>query len=186
MVNSEMIPYPIMFNPVKHHLAFIKGLIHNNIHSGTNILEIISHAGTSVTDIYTGYLGIDNICGHVLSFLSANSLSSIEVFRKWTGEKRQDFRKIVLTDGSEWTLKYFNNSDRYVHLFPARYSINSVRVKATSLKTAVFWLSQPSVNEINLENLNRVRFIAHLSPVKSLAEVKALTDMIALLDNGNL
>lgn len=183
MVHSEMIPYPIMFNPLKHHLAFIKDLINTNIDSGNNLFENISHTGTSVTDIYTGPLGIDTICGNVLDFLSLNSLISSETFRKWAGEKRQDFRKIVLPDSSEWTLKYFNNSDRYVHLFPARYSINSVRVKGTSLKTAVFWLSQPVVNEININNLNMVRSTAHLSPVKSLKEVRALIELITLLNS---
>jgi hypothetical protein len=181
MLRNEQVPLPIMFNPLKHHLAFIKSIINQNINSEKRLKEIVSHAGTSVTDIYIGELDIDIICNHVINFLNENSLSKKNIFCNWTGKNRSDFQKIMLPDSSEWTLKFFNHPERFVHLFPARNSFLSIRAKATSLKTAVLWLSQPFINEINIENLNHIRVIADLSPVKSIGEAKALTDLIGLL-----
>jgi hypothetical protein len=181
MLQIDLIPQPVMFNPFKHHLAYIKSIIDQFSNSEKILKEIISHVGTSVTDIYTGELDINIICNHVINFLNENSLTDKNTFCLWAGKDRGDFRKIKLPDSSEWTLKFFNHPDRYVHLFPARNSFKSVRVKATSLKTAVLWLSQRLINEININNLNRIRLVAGLSPVKSLEEAKALTDLINML-----
>jgi hypothetical protein len=179
-ISGNLIPYPIMFNPLKHHLLYIKEII-KTTYSGELLREIISHAGTSVTDIYTGHLDIESICNHVIAFLSENSLNEKNSFCQWAGDEQRDFKKIILPDQSEWTLKYFDDNKRFVHLFPARYSINSLRVKASSLKTVIFWLSQKDVDYIDIENLNFVRRAAGLSPVKSLEDVKAITHLVNLM-----
>jgi hypothetical protein len=181
MSQVEVIPIPIMFNPFKHHLSFIKKLISESNYSELVFKEIISHAGTSVTDIYTGDLEIDIICSQVIDFLVENSLNNRNSFCFWPGNEKSDYRKIILPDNSEWTLKFFDNPDRFVHLFPARNSINTCRAKGSSLKTAVLWSSQVSYKEININNLNQIRKIAGLSPIKSLEETKALSRLIDLL-----
>jgi hypothetical protein len=178
---NEVIPLPIMFNPVKHHLAYVKSIILQFGNSEIILKEIISHIGTSVTDIYTGAIDINIICDSVITFLNNNSLSDKNSFCFWAGKNRSDFKKIILSDNSEWTLKFFDHPDRFVHLFPARYSNNSLRVKATSLKTAILWITKPNNNEININYLNQIRIAANLSPVKSIEEATALTELIRLL-----
>jgi hypothetical protein len=178
---KRMIPLPIMFNPVKHHLGYIKSITGQLCNSELLLKKTISHVGASVTDIYTGSLDIDNICSHVINFLVENSLNDKNSFCLWAGIEKHDFRKIILPDNSEWALKFFDHPDRFVHLFPARNSNISLRVKGTSLKTAILWFSQPGTHEINTNYLNQIRISANLSPVKSIEEANALANLIRLL-----
>jgi hypothetical protein len=78
-------------------------------------------------------------------------------------------------------LKYHDDRTRYVHLFPARTSPHSFRVKANTLKSAIMYNILIGKNYISGKDLNRVREIQGLSPVKDTTDVEAITEMIEIL-----
>lgn len=188
MLPGFEIPEPFQFNPLKHHLSFIREFISFEIKiedpdKGKNIVRQMKHIGTSVMDIYTGNLSVNKILEEVKSYLSAENLISAEAFPVWTGRHFSDFKIIPLSDGSHWMLKYHNQKNRHVHLFPARSSQHTLRVKANTLKSAILYIILKGKDFITDEDLNMSRAIAGLSPVKEVAESEAFYEMIELLRN---
>ncbi len=114
------VPAPFQFNPLKHHLLYIREFISGRLAEEKNIdlkslLKELKHIGTSVMDVYTGKLPVNKICKEVLEFLDKNKLTGIKIFSKWTGINFNDFKIITLSDASQWMLKYNNDEERYVH-----------------------------------------------------------------------
>lgn len=179
------IPLPLVFNPLKHHLEFIRHftlrLAGDKIPDTEALIKELKHIGTSVMDIYTGALTIDVISSEVLTFLRSERLDNEKDFSNWSGKTFNDFRLISLSDLSQWTLKYHNDRKRYVHLFPARSSPHSFRVKANTLKSALLYQVMIGKDYITRNDLNRARAFLGLSPVKGPAEAEAITEMIEIL-----
>lgn len=188
MLPGINIPEPFQFNPLKHHLSFIREFISLEIKNDTpdrrkNIVRQMKHIGTSVMDIYTGTLSVNGILEEVRSYLSAENLISPEAYPAWTGRHFSDFKIIPLSDGSHWMLKYHDQENRHVHLFPARSSPHTLRVKANTLKSAILYIILAGKDFITDEDLNMSRAMAGLSPVKEVAESEAIYEMIELLRN---
>jgi len=180
---------PFQFNPIKHHLLFIRKFISSKLEEGINLniknlVRELRHIGTSVMDIYTGDLSVDEIFGEVKLFLTSNGLSNADLYAKWSGTGYNEFQTITLSDGSQWILKYHNNELSYVHLFPARYSPHSFRIKANTLKSAVLYYILIGKDFITGDDLNKARKFLGLSPVKDSAEAEAITEMIEILRTG--
>lgn len=180
---------PFQFNPLKHHLLFIKEILSLKLEEGINLnvknlVRELRHIGTSVMDIYTGDLSVDEIFEEVRLFLTSNGLSNAGLYAKWSGTGHNDFKTITLSDGSQWTLKYHYNKLSYVHLFPARYSPHSFRVKANTLKSAVLYYILIGKDFITGDDLNKARRFLGLSPVKDSADAEAITEMIEILRTG--
>jgi len=198
MKSDVQIPEPFLFNPLKHHLGFIRGytlsrsesvsgdhVIKDNYNSPLirEITRELKHLGTSVMDVYTGQLTVDGICGECNVFLNGMKLTSREEFALWTGTGINDFRLITLSDLSQWTIKYHDNESKYVHIFPARYSPHSFRVKSNTLKSAMLYSILIGKDFISGDDLNKVRPLLGLSPVKDPADSEAVTEMIEILRN---
>jgi hypothetical protein len=180
------IPEPFQFNPLKHHLSFIKEYISFRLSDEktpeiTNLVKELKHIGTSVMDIYTGSLNVIKIIDEVSFFLKSNNLGNESNYSGWTGKNFNDFRIISLSDNSQWMLKYHDDRTRYVHLFPARTSPHSFRVKANTLKSAIMYNILIGKNYISGRDLNRAREIQGLSPVKDTTDAEAITEMIEIL-----
>jgi hypothetical protein len=180
------IPEPFLFNPLKHHLGFIKKFIDLKIEdkSGNDVKKLINelkHLGKSVMDVYTGSLSITEICKEAEIFLEQKNILDRELFSLWAGIKINDFRIITLSDDSQWTLKYYNNKVRYVHLFPARSSSHSFRVKSNTLKSALLYYIIIGKDFITGDDLNKVRTHLYLSPIKDAVDTEAITEMIEIL-----
>ncbi len=180
------IPEPIIFNPLKHYLPFIKNYINTKTeeekYPGSKaFIKELKHLGTCVMDIYTGDLVPDSIFAEVKDFLESNRISGRESYRKWAGTGYNNFRIISLSDDSQWTLKYHDHKTRYVHIFPARSSRHTFRIKANTLKSAVLYLVLIGKDYISEDDLNRTRALAGLSPVKDVADAEAVTEMIEIL-----
>ena len=86
-----------------------------------------------------------------------------------------------LSDGSQWTFKYHNNPQRFVHLFPARNSQHTFRVKANTLKSALIYNIIIGKDLVTGDDLNKVRPLLGLSPVKDSIETEAIMEMIEIL-----
>jgi len=175
-----------MFNPLKHHLSFIRDLIslwtdNSNSNEINDLLKELRSVGSSVMDVYTGSLTISSICGEIVSYLKIRELNTFREFAEWTGKRYNDFRTMALSDTSQWILKYHNDRSRFVHIFPARMSPLSFRVKANTLKSAILYIIYIGKDYITSEDLNRSRKLSGLSPVKSPAEAEAITEMIEIL-----
>jgi hypothetical protein len=145
------------------------------------IVKDIRHAGTSVMDVYRGSLRVNKLLEEGMEFLVSKGLADEESFSKWTGKDFRDFRLMTLSDDSQWILKYHDDRRRYVHLFPARLSPHSFRVKANTLKSAIIYIISTGKDFISGEDLNRSRKLIGLSPVKDTREVEAIIKMIEML-----
>lgn len=175
---------PLLFNPMKHHLAFLREFIilRSEGESTDDIKDLVKelkHLGTSVMDVYNGRLSVLSICNEVEKYLEAKSLMNKESLTKWTGTN--NLRIITLSDDSEWTVKYHNSISRFVHFFPARSSPHSFRVKSNTLKSAMLYLILIEKDYISAEDLNKVRSLLVLSPVKDSFDTEAILEMIEIL-----
>jgi hypothetical protein len=186
MITDYQITGPILLNPLKHHLGFIREYLYLR-GEGKSALEIkelvkeLKHLGSSVMDVYKGSLSVHDICAEVDEFLDQNNLLEREHYFHWVGKSMIDFRIITLSDSSQWTLKYHDNEKRFVHLFPARTSPHTFRIKSNTLKSAILYLVLIGKNYIAEEDLNKARALAGLSPVKEVADTEAITEMIEIL-----
>jgi hypothetical protein len=191
MIGEFQIPEPFLFNPMKHHLGYIREYIYQMaeteaIPEREMLLKDLRHLGTSVMDVYTGSLLIKSICNEAHEFLEREVLTTRELFAEWAGIGKDDFRLISLSDGSEWTLKYYELNRRFVHIFPARGSEYSFRAKSNTMKSALLYSILIGKDFITGEDLNRVRPILGLSPVKNASDARAITDLIEILRENRL
>ena len=185
MIADIQIPEPFLFNPVKHHLGYIRHFISGHSETGNFddkiLLKELKHLGTSVMDVYTGQLPVEEICAELKEFLYNNDILQIEKFALWTGKEVNNYRITDLSDGSQWTLKYHNNNLRYVHIFPARCSRNTFRIKSNTLKSALIYHALVGKDYITKIALNKVRTYLNLSPVRKIENTEAITEMIEIL-----
>ena len=186
MIAEFQIPEPILFNPLKHHIGFIGEFICQKTEGvpdpdNKTLIRELKHLGTSVMDVYTGSLLVNEICNEVWVYLQLNGLSEREFYAEWTGIRMNDFRVISLSDGSQWTLKYNDTIQRFVHLFPARGSQHTFRVKSNTLKSALLYYILIGKDFITGEDLNKVRPLLGLSPIRDPVDTEAITEMIEIL-----
>jgi DNA-binding ferritin-like protein (Dps family) len=180
------IPEPLLFNPLKHYLPFIRGFVSSRTLTiyDPGLKELtreLKHIGTCVMDIYTGQLTQEVIFKEILDFLETSNLKEKEVYKSWTGTDFDDYRIVALSDTSQWTLKYHNHETRYIHIFPARSSPYSFRIKANTLKSAILYIIIFGKDYISDDDLNAARALAGLSPVREAADTEAVTEMIEIL-----
>lgn len=185
MNTDYQIPEPFLFNPIKHHLGYMKEFINQNIdRTDTDLRQLthsIKHIGSSVMDIYTGDLSIRSICMEIRELLIKKKITGQKEYAEWAGIKTECYRKVCLSDGAQWTLKFHNNAERYVHLFPARNSSNTFRVKSNTLKSALIYNIIIGKDLVTGYDLNKVRPLLGLSPVKDAADTEAILEMIEIL-----
>lgn len=184
-MTDNLIPGPFKFNPLKHHLGFIRGFIAERTHTGdlNDLLRQIRHLGSSVMDIYSGGLSVRQILDDINDFLNSSQIGNKLNFSQWAGTGYTDYRIITISDSSGWALKYYDGKERFVHLFPARSSPHTFRVKANTLKSAILYLAAVGKDYITGDDLNRARAMAGLSPVKEITETAAISGMIEILRN---
>ena len=180
------IPAPFQFNPLKHHLSYIREYTTVKIPEDNKpdikiLIKELKHIGTSVMDVYSGKLSIGNICSEITDFLYSEKLNEKIAYSDWTGRKYNDYRIFILSDKSQWMLKYYDDESRYVHIFPARLSPHTFRVKANTLKSAILYYVIIGKDYISRRDLNHARSLLGLSPVKDPDETKAITEMIEIL-----
>ena len=180
------IPEPLLFNPLKHYLPFIRDFVNSRNLTITDpglkeLTRELKHIGTCVMDIYAGEFSQEKIFSEILEFLEKSHLREKEVYRGWAGTGFNDYRIVSLSDTSQWTLKYHNHETRYVHLFPARSGPHSFRVKANTLKSAILYIIIFGKDYVSDNDLNAARALMGLSPVREVADAESVTEMIEIL-----
>lgn len=91
MNSASNIPEPFQFNPLKHHLSFIKDFIARRLSEDkapdiSLLVKELKHVGTSVMDVYNGSLTVIRIIEDVSLFLKSKNLGNEVVFSGWTGK----------------------------------------------------------------------------------------------------
>lgn len=176
------IPEPLLFNPLKHHLGYIKVYISQFIRDDiTKLKSDLLSIGDSQMDLYTGALSIAQISHQILIFINDSLLSSKSIYIKFIHEMNDHYR-ITISDGSEWILREGLNSERYIHFHPARYSPNTIRIKANTLKSLIAACIIHK-NQVGLSEINQVRSeILNLGPLKQLISDCEIGRRIKLFD----
>ncbi len=155
------LPKPILFHPLKHHLYFIKQFILESATAPDEALKAsLSTIGGSQLDFYTGRLSIEGLAQEVIAALATQDVLQPEAYKLYLGAAGKDYRTITLSDDSVWVLRLGVIAERHVHLHPARYSANTIRVKATALKTAIAALiaaKRTNLPVTDVDMINRVR-----------------------------
>lgn len=175
------ITYPILFNPYKHHLNFLREEIGRCLNSNDfNIYKMLHYIGSNCFDLYAGSLLIDEIYAEILNYHEIKNSSTKEDYINWLGKK--GFRKITLSDGSKWLLKQGIQEEKYIHIHPAKYSSHSIRIRANTLKTAICLRLFYNQTDLSLETINEIRDSKlGLPPVKSLNSGSRIIDLWKLL-----
>ncbi|MFH2094163.1 MAG: hypothetical protein ABIJ16_00580 [Bacteroidota bacterium] len=174
----------MIFHTGKHHLHSIKQLA-DSLHQEYDPLTIrlaLKNTGGSVTDIYSGELLPEDICSQLSEILlSMNCFDRKSYKRKL--KYLNNYLTVTISDGSAWTL-INGDGTHYIHIHPARNSCFSIRMKSSSLKTAILFraLGYKSgyLPDINIINGLRKEYLG-LSPVKKNASHDAIITAINLI-----
>jgi hypothetical protein len=105
--------------------------------------------GNAQTDLYTGALSLNEISKFILRFLWDEQILNPLIYKQWLAAKKNNYFIISLSDHSKWVLLSGKEKERYVHLHTARYSDHSVRINASSLKTAITSVAYARIHKLN-------------------------------------
>lgn len=168
----------ITLNAHKHHFQFLVNKIELWKKSDWQQVEPeILLMGENLLDFYTGNLSDEKIEYECFRYFFERGINDKNAFLKWLYPA--DYRKIILSDSSEWVIKPEYDTEKYIHIHPAKYSPNTIRVRATTLKTVVALMIENAaisaqINE-NLAMVNHIRAKKlQLSPIKSLQNGKGI------------
>ncbi len=168
------IPFPITFNPHKHHFGFLvneleiwKKLKWKDVEKEMLLI------GNNLIDFYLGELDIEQICTECINYFQSININGREQFIQWLGGSH--WKKIELSDQSEWMIRLGDIHERYIHIHPAKYSEHTISVRGTTLKTVLTFCihdipfqQNPNANLKVVNNLRKE--LLKLSPIKDLEE----------------
>jgi hypothetical protein len=171
MNEGNDIPFPVLFNPFKHHRNFILQALGSM--DPELIICLLEAVCNNYIDIYTGDMTPDTIGREVIEILQSEQVLVEDEFTNWI---KSGYQQIKLKDQSEWILRKSENSKQYIHIHPARTGSNTIRFKGSTLKTIYMLKANPEgfQNLPSLEDVNRIRSKIALSPVKKLEKNKGI------------
>lgn len=173
MSEETDIPFPVRFNPFKHHRNYILSVLESA--SPKVIINLLDPVCNNYIDIYTGTMTPEAIGHEVIDILKSKRVFQEDDFTRWVASKN-GYRKITLEDRSEWIVRKSNEAERYIHLHPARNGPFTTRFKGSTLKTAYLLKTSfsGSPETLSMEKVNRKRMQIGLSPVKKLDRSKGI------------
>ena len=179
---------PIKFNCWKHHVGFIKKQISSLDKEEENkqLKKFLLLIGRSQMDLYFGEYSPKKISSLIILELKSKNSFDYDSYKVWLKSEGHNYRLLKLSDDSVWTLRLGEEPERYVHIHPGRYSKHSVRVKSTTLKTAICilcWqkLFPKIVVDLNLINVLRNEFV-FAPPLKTLKHSAGLNRLLNLFN----
>lgn len=185
------LPVIVQFNLLKHHLNYIKERINYSIEDETESFITLKNellkVGNSQMDIYTGNLSPSSICREILNELHRLEINGIVLYKDWIFSNPQAYQTLLLSDKSKWVLRIGEDEQKYVHIHPARNSFLCIRVKATTLKTAIFAsvfsrIKHQVPDNLSIINSVRKEFLKE-PPVKSISTARNLIKLIKLIND---
>jgi hypothetical protein len=135
-----------LLNLHKHHAGFLRERIVEAVDAGNQGISTLSGelvvVGTKLLDLYHGPLSPREIGQNVVAVLKKRARNDVSAFRACV-DSGGGYQVIEFPeDTSKWVLRSGDESDRFVHVHPARYSPFTIRVRATALTTAVLALAR--------------------------------------------
>ncbi|MCD6354061.1 MAG: hypothetical protein J7L95_00785 [Prolixibacteraceae bacterium] len=175
---TDKIQLPLTFNPYKHHFKFLRAQVAKWKKTGWEVAEpTLRTIGNNLLDFYIGKLTVEQICNECLTFFHKNQLLQRDNFYEWL--RNEKYKKIQLSDHSDWIVKRGTDAERFIHIHPAKYSSQTLRVRAKTLKTVlILQIFSVPIRKNKLENLKAVNHFRKnyllLSPVKTLRHGKGI------------
>jgi hypothetical protein len=178
---------PFVFNPLKHHLGYIRQFIAEAISlkpDDGELQEILSGIGAPMTDIYFGELSVQKILDTTSTMLKERDVISLSSFREWLNNEKM-YRFLELPDASKWIFLEGRNEERYIHFHPAKYSELTFRVRGSTLRTVIAvkikGAGQPE-NWYNVAFVNDIRSsLLGLSPVKRVVKDRGIGRLMQVI-----
>lgn len=134
-------------------------------------------------DMYTGVLAPEVIFEEIITRLMTQDIHLPDAFAAWVAA-HDGYTEVTLSDTSRWVLRLSDDAERYIHLHPGRYSPHTLRIKAAALKTAMAYKAAAASGLLCgelLSDMNAVRAMACLSPVRSLEDAQHILKIISLI-----
>lgn len=128
----ELTPDVVLLNPLKHHARALKQFLETAPDDATVYRELL-RTGQSQMDFYYGALSVEQIAAEAVSALALEQIGSSETFTRWL--QPEGFREFTGSDGTLWIFRE-GQGTQFVHLHPGRYAAHTIRIKASTLKTA--------------------------------------------------
>jgi hypothetical protein len=166
-------PAPVLLNTWKHHAAALRLEIAKTVQAGASALDELASRliviGTELMDLYIGRLTPAEIGANVLAQLQSDNRLVLPAYRAWLAASGSYGVLTFAEDASRWVLRLGDETDRYIHVHPARWAPATCRVRANVLKTAVMVLAHAGIHggdpmERTLVNAIRAKYL-ELAPV---------------------
>ena len=172
----------ILFNALKHHKEYIKTVILDHKTDLGNLHKLLLTLGNSQMDLYVGILSVDQIKEEIIDIIRYLGLDEYELYCNWL-EEGNGYQQLKLSDTSVWVFRLGNERNKFVHIHPARYSPHTIRVKANTLKTAIYLKVKgiENLQDIEIDSLNLLRKELDLSSIKSIRVASSLQSILTLL-----
>ena len=173
MIEKTNIPWPIRFNPFKHHRDQIVRMLRDA--SAEELISVMEPVCNNYIDIYTGNLTPEDIGNEVVRVLDLQRGLQPGDFERWVGSAN-GYRQIELHDRSVWVVRKSGEAERYIHIHPARTGRFTIRFKGSTLKTIYLLKAEMADPQRipSLEDVNRSRKEMGLAPVKKLEQSKSI------------
>ncbi len=185
-------PEPVLLNTWKHHAAFLRHEIHKAIAAGADGLDALAAnlvvVGTDLMDLYTGRFTPAEIGTKVREELQSKRLFDVSSYRAWLAETNGYAVTEFAEDQSRWVLLMGEDTGRYVHVHPARWTPQTRRVRANVVKTAALVLAHAGIHggdpcDLVRANTVRQKYLG-LSPLgRELSGDQGLGALLDLLGN---
>jgi hypothetical protein len=191
IIKSDLVSPPFTFNPMKHHLGFMRDFINKAelLANEAEIFGLINNIGPQVTDIYCGLLSLEQLIDAVRSQLIDKLVFRQEAYDEWVHNYGRNYNFLELADGSKWTFRRGEKTGRYIHFHPARTN-SALRIRGTTLRTAMGLKIIAGQNLLlykDKEFINMVRqHRLQLSPIKSLSDFSAINRILDLLGSDEI
>lgn len=142
---------PVSLNCFKHHFGFIAEQLHSikKPDDFEKLLKSLVLTGNAQMDLYTGTITPHEISKYIIDFLESEKIPNAKKYIDWLATKKNNYFIVSLPDQSKWVLLKGKEKERYVHLHPARYSDHSIRISASSLKTAITSVAYARIHHLN-------------------------------------
>jgi hypothetical protein len=184
------VPAPVLFNTWKHHAGAMRQRLRALAQEGPKALVTLPRQlqviGTELMDLYVGALAPKQIAAKVSAMLQATSTLELDRYKAWLTASGSYSVLTFPEDDTRWVLRLGDESNRYVHVHPVRWSPQTRRVRANVLKTALMVQAHVAVHggdpyDVARINVVRKEFLG-LSPVQRLSGAEGLSVVLKELD----
>lgn len=185
---DEPIPHPALLNTWKHHAGWLRWRVGRAVSGGAAAVAELARElvviGNRLMDLYTGPLTPADIGREALAQLEATGLQAYESLAVSLAAQN-GYALLTLSDGAAWTVRLGPADGRFVHLHPGRWTTNTMRVQANTLKSAVMThavagLTGRDATELDVVNGARQTYLG-LLPVRQLDADGGLGAVVAAL-----